>query len=72
MKPEAGLEVVDDHECDELLVVDLPVLVRVDLGQDLEATSGFNLSRLSLFKLQLLNSAVNLFSPVNSFNCWLG
>ena len=44
MKPEAGLEVVDDHECDELLVVDLPILVRVDLRQDLEATSGFSFS----------------------------
>ena len=35
------LEVVDEHELDELLVVDLPVLVRVDLGQDLETRTHY-------------------------------
>jgi hypothetical protein len=30
------LDVVADHEGDELLVVDLPVLVSVDLWKDLE------------------------------------
>ena len=35
------LEIVDEHELDELLVVDLPVLVRVDLGQDLKTRTHY-------------------------------